>query len=144
MKSIIASIHPDWLQEIKNGQKKIEVRKSAPREPVKYIFWHITGQKGIAGYSILGKCGKVLYSDLINHTNGFLVRENEKICRDSCVELSYLIAYAKEKPIYLWHLGYKDGKLYFPIPTEIYHPAQGIVYKRPPQSWQYCDTPEGM
>lgn len=40
MKSVLISIHPEWVEKIANGEKTIEVRKSAPKEvPFKaYIY----------------------------------------------------------------------------------------------------------
>ena len=40
MKSVLISIHPQWCEKIVNGEKTIEVRKSAPKEvPFKaYIY----------------------------------------------------------------------------------------------------------
>ena len=40
MKSVLISIRPEWVEKIVNGEKTIEVRKSAPKElPFKaYIY----------------------------------------------------------------------------------------------------------
>ena len=40
MKSVLISIRPKWVEKIANGQKTIEVRKTAPKEvPFKgYIY----------------------------------------------------------------------------------------------------------
>lgn len=37
MKSVLISIQPKWVEKIVSGKKTIEVRKTAPKENVRYI-----------------------------------------------------------------------------------------------------------
>ena len=45
MKSIILSVKPKWAEKILNGEKIIEVRKSAPKPPFK-VYLYCTKEKG--------------------------------------------------------------------------------------------------
>lgn len=45
MKTIIMSIQPKWLAKILNGEKKIEVRKTAPKPPFKVVVYCTKGEK---------------------------------------------------------------------------------------------------
>lgn len=45
MDSVIVSIHPEWWEKIKSGEKVLEIRKTIPTKvsfPFK-IIWYVTG-----------------------------------------------------------------------------------------------------
>lgn len=45
MKAVMISIQPKWVEKIVNGEKTIEVRKSAPKEvPFKCYIYETQGQ----------------------------------------------------------------------------------------------------
>lgn len=46
MKSVIISIRPEWCEKILNGEKTIEVRKSAPKPPFKAVVYCTKAQTG--------------------------------------------------------------------------------------------------
>ena len=46
MKSILMSIHPKWCERIFNGEKTIEVRKTAPKPPFKVVVYCTKAQTG--------------------------------------------------------------------------------------------------
>lgn len=57
MKSVLISIRPEWVEKIVNGEKTIEVRKSAPKElPFKAYIYATRPKKYY-------KCGAVCTSD---------------------------------------------------------------------------------
>ena len=59
MKSVLLSIHPKWCEKILSGEKRIEVRKSAPKEvPFKcYIYCSYGNDRETY---MLGRRGKVI------------------------------------------------------------------------------------
>jgi predicted transcriptional regulator len=65
MKSVLISIRPEWVEKIVNGEKTIEVRKSAPKEVPFKAYIYATRPKKYY------KCGAVSTSDeLLWLTNG--------------------------------------------------------------------------
>ena len=54
MKSVLISIHPKWVEKIANGQKTIEVRKTAPKceVPFKCYIYETKGKKIECGFHI--------------------------------------------------------------------------------------------
>lgn len=68
MKSVLISIQPKWVEKIANGEKTIEVRKTAPKQvPFKCYIYETKGKKY--------KCVDIEYppitsrADLIKHAN---------------------------------------------------------------------------
>lgn len=57
MKSILMSIRPKWVEKIINGEKTIEVRKTAPKETPFKVYIYATKPKKYY------KCGAVITSD---------------------------------------------------------------------------------
>lgn len=126
MDSIIASIHPEWWEKIKSGEKTLEIRKTRPTKvsfPFK-IIWYVTGSVGIVGESI---CPEIIWdqSDYMPLTDG------------SCLTQPELWKYAGECEgtagiiLYGWRLTRTIE--YYERPATLFE--YGL--KRPPQSWQY-------
>lgn len=120
MDSIIASVHPEWWEKIKLGEKWIEVRKSIPlmigRVPFE-IMWYVTGGVGIVGSSLY---------------NGFIKAEPDysQLLDGSCLTPEQLMAYGNGGILYGWILN-RTTVREKPIPLS------KVGVKRPPQSWQY-------
>lgn len=150
MKSVLISIRPKWVEKIANGQKTIEVRKSAPKEvPFKcYIYMTQGTLKDLCDYSeyiyqnrmkVIGEfiCDKV---DEYNFHNG--LTEFNSMGLPSRIYGSYLIFtddyksmclsydevkdYSKGKPIYGWHIS--DLKIY-DKPKELSEFERPCTYK---------------
>ena len=137
MNSVLISIQPQWAEKIANGEKTIEVRKTAPKEmPFKaYIYctkekkqddiiWAgIFGERGKWNGRVIGEfiCDKV---DEYNFHNG--LTEFNSMGLPSRIYGSYLIFaddyksmclsydevknYGKGKTLYGWHIS--DLKIY--------------------------------
>ncbi len=56
MKSVIISIRPEWCEKILNGEKIIEVRKSAPKElPIKAYIYETKGSSKKGRGKVIGE-----------------------------------------------------------------------------------------
>lgn len=126
MKSILISIHPEWVEKIASGKKTIEVRKSAPKDvPFKcYIYMTQGTYKNLGLYSediyqnrmkVIGEfiCDKVYL--IKNQRNRFVVANEEQgvtneIARQSCLDYDDMVNYLGDKDGYGWHIS--DLKIY--------------------------------
>ena len=127
MKSVLISIRPKWTEKIANGEKTIEVRKTAPQEvPFKAYIYETQGQYvkfthgahtkyGYGRGKVIGEfiCDKV-YS-IKNRGSSFSVADEEQsvtneIARKSCLDYDDMISYLGNKDGYGWHIS--DLKIY--------------------------------
>lgn len=139
MKAVILSVRPQWCKKICNGEKTIEVRKSAPKEVPFKAYIYATRPKKYY------KCGAVSTSDELlwlangkvemgdgfkfwadgdeyHCLNGRII--GEFICRgimqpfdslrlmakESCLTQEDLLTYSNGKPLYGWRIA--DLKIY--------------------------------
>lgn len=140
MKCVMLSIRPEWVEKIVNGEKTIEVRKSAPKELPFKAYIYCTSQKfdgeilltadkkverrykncrdngdiPLAG-KVIGEfiCDKV-YS-IKNQGSRFVVANEEQgvtneIARQSCLDYDDMVDYLGNKDGYGWHIS--DLKIY--------------------------------
>lgn len=128
MKSILLSVRPKWVEKILNGEKTIEVRKSAPKElPFKvYVYctkekFRYTKEEIYANvnydwadyYKLKGKvvaefaCNKV--EKMGRDTENGLVFSNGYNA-ESCLDLQTMIDYIGNNYYYGWHIS--DLKVY--------------------------------
>lgn len=127
MKSILISIRPKWTEKIANGEKTIEVRKTAPQEvPFKAYIYETQGQYvkfthgahtkyGYGRGKVIGEfiCDKV-YS-IKNRGSSFSVADEEQsvtneIARQSCLYYDDMVSYFGNKDGFGWHIS--DLKIY--------------------------------
>lgn len=72
MTSILISIRPEWVAKILNGQKTIEIRKTAPKEWEDFIFEKSKERpKPMTGYIYCTKGKDVLTHNRFDNTVGF-------------------------------------------------------------------------
>ena len=132
MKSVLISIRPKWTEKIANGEKTIEVRKTAPQEvPFKaYIYESRNGghrckhcnekdscysyaPKKVGWYNGSGKvigefiCDKVY--PIKNRGSRFSVADEEQsvtneIARQSCLYYDDMVSYFGNKDGFGWHI----------------------------------------
>lgn len=161
MKSILISIKPEWVAKILNGEKTIEIRKTAPKCDLPIdVYIHCTkgGEENLIrnrnGWSVSEFAatyvngervthnykGKVLakftlrkVEDLrgINSTDGFSILD--RACLDYDEFLDYL--YKGREGAYAYHI---SDLVIFDKPKE---PSEFGV-QRAPQSWQYIEVKE--
>lgn len=124
MKAVILSLRPQWCEKIFNGEKTIEVRKTAPKEvPFKVYMYEtkmgfveaVRGTCPKCAFSrgkIIGEfiCDKVIkYEEHIEEGGLYYTLENDfnEACQLDNWELH---DYGNGKPIYAWHI--TDLKIY--------------------------------
>ena len=127
MKSVLISIRPKWTEKIANGEKTIEVRKSAPKEvPFKCYIYETQGQYvkfthgahtkyGYGRGKVIGEfiCDKVY--PIKNRGSRFSVADEEQsvtneIARQSCLDYDDMVSYFGNKDGFGWHIS--DLKIY--------------------------------
>lgn len=128
MKSVLISIKPKYVELIANGEKIIEVRKSAPKEvPFKAYIYETKGATEMPwvdedGHFIYKGRGQVIgefvcdkiYS-IKNQGNSFVVADEEQsvtneIARQSCLDYADMVSYLGNKDGYGLHI--TDLKIY--------------------------------
>ena len=165
MKAVLISIQPKWVAKIANGEKTIEVRKSAPKceVPFKcYICETETPWVDEDGHFIYKGRGQVIGEFVCDNVEWLSMRD----CDKACMTLKEAVDYGKGKKLYAWHIS--DLKIY-DKPKElrefytidesgndcciacVYHetPIEEMPCRtctgerrylyRPPQSWQYVE-----
>ena len=131
MKSVLISIQPKWVEKISNGEKTIEVRKTAPKceIPFKcyiyctfpkkpaYTLWLNRGteNKFLADGKVIGEfvCDKVY--EIVNGKSSFFCNgatrsETNLVATQSCLDFCDMAAYLGDKNGYAWHIS--DLKIY--------------------------------
>ena len=124
MKSVLISIQPKWVEKIANGEKTIEVRKTAPKEvpfrvyvyntkgAVKELcvdedgqYWRLTKCKVIGEFI----CDNVITVDC-DSIAPFNPKTNEYIEEETCLNRTEFIRYTNVKKALGWHIS--DLKIY--------------------------------
>ena len=121
MKAVMISIHPKWVEKIANGEKTIEVRKTAPQEvPFKCYIYETKGQyvkfthgahtkygygRGkVIGWFICDKVDEYHY----DYCDGVDIDDDTIL--ETAIDREDINIYAKGKPLYGWHIS--DLKIY--------------------------------
>ena len=139
MKSVMLSIQPKWIEKIANGEKTIEVRKSAPKEvPFKAYIYETKGSTEMPwvdedGHFIYKGRGQVIgeficdkvyniepifsfydcysgYDDLSDFSYFEDYSIDDERLKKTCLTRQDLYIYGKDKPLYGWHIS--DLKIY--------------------------------
>ena len=123
MREIIMSLRQQWWEKSASGIKKLEVRKTMPKEkdfqlPVK-VYYYIPELKTVMGYAVVDRID-IAYAD-------------KQYCKESCLTFAEMTEYANGKKLYFWHQ--KFVKAY----DEPYK-LSDFGIKRAPQSWQYISS----
>lgn len=178
MKSVLISTRPQWVEKIchKIGEdetgkaiyeKRIEVRKTAPKEvPFKAYIYETQGQyiKFIHGaHTKYGYgCGKVIGEFVCDRIDEaptlYISPETVNMAIEACLNVYKMCNYGKDKPLYGWHIS--DLKIYdrprelseFRKPCDRFldcFTCRRLVHNeymscdnkitRPPQSWCYVE-----
>ena len=147
MKSILISIKPEWVAKILNGEKTIEIRKTAPKceLPVEvYIYCAEKNGKVVAKFTLR----KVDVMDMdfwwrwppaafvFYDENGMQYNDQEanSIMQNANVNGKFLYEYCEGKniTIYAWHIS--DLEIF----DELMELSK-FGLKKAPQNWQYID-----
>jgi len=107
MKSILLSVRPEWTKKILNGEKTIEIRKTAPKCKLPAIVYiYETGGAGVVGeftlnevdeFFLKGSGIKIKYSCRLRFQDDSL----EKI---TCLPYDRLKSYLGDKKGYAWFI----------------------------------------
>lgn len=130
MKSVLISIKPKWGEKICNGEKTIEVRKSAPKEVPFKCYIYCTASNAHDALVVGGGEAKLIHCCNYKSAipvggvigNGKVI--GEFICRgimqpfdslrlmakESCLTEEDLVTYSNGKPLYGWRIA--DLKIY--------------------------------
>ena len=125
MKSVLISIRPKWCEKIVNGEKTIEVRKSAPKEvPFKAYIYETKGATETPwvdedGHYIYKGKGQVIGEFVCNkvekyephvilcayyEVNGAYVKENLRYNSGTCLSYEDMVNYSNGKTLYGLHI----------------------------------------
>ena len=132
MKSVLISIGPNWCELIVSGKKRIDIRKSSPKEaPFKaYIYCTKTKRRcSLCDYEgayenskvdivyaqqqIIGEfvCDIIYDIDYLpKGYEGNPAMFSEFICNNSCLSFEKIMKYKNGKSVYGWHIS--DLKIY--------------------------------
>lgn len=160
MKSILISIKPEWVAKILNGEKTIEVRKTAPKcdLPIEVYIYCTKGH--YIGHLSNRYVGKVVakftlknvekikyhfdYYDMGEWTESYIL---EKSCLsydelDDYLQASKDYDESKPSPVYgyAWHI---EDLVIFDEPRPLTDFQGKMIFgAKPPQSWKYIYSDE--
>ena len=169
MKSVLIVIRPQWVEKIANGEKTIEVRKTAPQEVPFKAYIYCTKEKkqdDIIWAGIFGDRGKwngrVIGEFICNNASelDYVYYWNNGYEFATCLTYRQVADYGKGKTLYGWHIS--DLKIY-DKPRELSEFSRPCSYSglcfsckrtsfkkdgnllcntkitRPPQSWMHVE-----
>ena len=169
MKSVLIAIRPQWVEKIANGEKTIEVRKTAPKEVPFKAYIYCTKEKKQDDIIWAGVCGdrgkwngRVIGEFICNNASelDYVYYWNNGYEFETCLTYRQVADYGKGKTLYGWHIS--DLKIY-DKPRELSEFSRPCSYSglcfsckrtsfkkdgnllcntkitRPPQSWMYVE-----
>lgn len=124
MQTIIATIKPINLGNIRRGIKLYEVRKTCPKEvPFKVLCCES------------GSGGQIMAEFDVLQPMAIYPEEWPNMVSDACITMSDAVDYSKEKPLWFWDVSnmidYCNAKSY-----RVRNISE-FGLKRAPQSWRY-------
>ena len=133
---IVLSLHPEWWERMKAGDKLLEIRKTRPRGSSPYeVMVYITGGVGVVGEFA---CDCFYKIEAVPQIGPWALPEDESgipynLEAASCLTRQQLKEYAGEdgKPLWGWHV--TDCREYSRTIT-----LADLGIKKPPQSWCYA------
>ncbi len=151
MKSVLISIKPKYVELIANGEKTIEVRKSAPKEvPFKAYIYETKGATEMPwvdedGHFIYKGRGQVIGEFICDKVEKFIVGGllSDDIEKPACLSYTEMINYFY-KPEELDGKTAKFGYGWHISDLKIYDKPKPIMqfYKPCPIEWKYCPVCE--
>ena len=131
MPDIVMSIHPEWADKIYSGEKKIEWRKTKPRQydsKMKVYLYETAPVMKVTGYFMVERFG---WASIHDPDFKFLIgKDIEKI---GCVSINGLKKYQGSSPeLIAWYIG---NVVKFKKPRAL----ESLGVKKAPQSWQHLN-----
>ena len=139
MKTVIASIHADYVQAIFSGEKWYEIRKSAPKPPFYVWIYETKKRRPIENIVLRGRgmiVGKFTVEKVEEFTTDYRAdnKQIERIQKGACLTMVDLVEYkqsGRSPCLYAWHIS--DVRV-FKYPRKITdfvgHPPQSYCYAR--------------
>lgn len=127
MKTIIATIKPNYLHDIRTGKKIYEIRKTCPKElPFKVLCCES------------GSHGQIKAEFEVHNPIKSAPCERTDLIQMSCVRMEEANDYSNGKELYFWDI----NNLVDYCSTKGYRVKNINEFglKRAPQSWQYIDS----
>lgn len=133
--AIIISLHPEWWERMKAGEKLLEIRKTRPRGNGPYtVLVYVTGGVGVVGEFV---CDCFYKLDTVPEISAWALPPQEtgtpyNLEKASCLTRKQLKAYAGDngKPLWGWHITQlKEYAKTLSLPE--------VGMKKAPQSWCY-------
>lgn len=133
--AIIISLHPEWWQRMKAGEKLLEIRKTRPRGNGPYtVLVYVTGGVGVVGEFV---CDCFYKLDTVPEISAWALPQQEtgtpyNLEKASCLTRKQLKAYVGDngKPLWGWHITQlKEYAKTLSLPE--------VGVKKAPQSWCY-------
>ena len=161
MKAVLISIQPKWCELIASGKKTVEVRKTKPKidMPFKCYIYETKGKLRWCNKCQETDCerpypncacwegqGKVIGEFVCNAIISHCEMANADIAEyQGCIKRERLLEYANGKELYGWHI---SDLVIYDKPKELgefskYGFDRFVPWKRPPQSWCYCEELKG-
>lgn len=130
MKTIIATIKPVHLGNIRRGAKLYEIRKTCPKEfPFKVLCCE--SQSG----------GKIKAEFVVDYAELEHTADVPDLVAKSCVSQMEALEYSQDCRVYFWHIS--DMMDYCNTKGRRVLNISEFGLKCPPQSWQYVRVEEG-
>lgn len=118
MKAVLISIQPKWCELIASGKKTVEVRKTKPKleTPFKVYIYCAANKQGVNDlleiHGTDGKIrkanGKVIGEFVCDRISPIAMPFYEMVdiidCEMSCLSPREMLNYARNKPLYGWHI----------------------------------------
>jgi predicted transcriptional regulator len=136
-KAVLISIHENFCNLIKSGEKTVEIRKSIPKIPLPFkCYIYQTRGGGVIGEFI---CKRIDEYTLYSLTEADCWRERrQRLLLQSCLTWNQLFFYADGKQNFCkaWHI---SNLIIYDVPKAV----QDYGIKKAPQSWCYVDERKG-
>ena len=133
MITIIATIRPEHLKNIRAGLKSIEIRKTVPKEIPFRVLCCESGSGGRITCEFTVADVKKDIGSRERRQNAYALAPY--MSERACVPWSWICEYAGDKPFYAWFIsGVVD---YCGTQGNQTHHISEFGLKRPPQSWCY-------
>ena len=162
-KAVLISIHPEWCEQIANGKKTLEVRKTRPKldTPFKCYIYCTAGNLSYPvknGMVCHNNGGKVVVGEFMCDSircfdvpyPAFQKELDKSILEQSCLTYYQLHRYAYHDALFGWHI---SDLIIYDTPKELGEFKQCHICEymgvcndkcwkplmRPPQSWCYVE-----
>lgn len=166
MKSILISIRPEWVAKILNGDKTIEVRKTAPKCDLPVDVYIYCTKGDYIGRISNKYVGKVVAKFTLRKVDKFDMgnpyeEPTSRFLKKACVTIGQARTYAdgshpRYNPLYAWHIFdlqiFDNPKsiwqmMFFSKPKKVreighYNMLESKQISKAPQSWQYVEEEE--